>query len=453
VTYSDQVYNPGRAQQQQRAAAPSSESSRGGGNAGSQRYKMTFKGEFGETQSVYCEIGMDGLKLVDTLNGSTLETFPLNAISRWAVRDKDTFLFWSAKDAASGASGGKQRQVELKGSARDVSDILDTITAACMQLCEMIDKEEHQRKLMGLGSDDGEDGSSVGQASSSSTAGGADKKGFVGWIANKVTRTNSGGADNNGAAAEEAGEDGATNVIPEGVEYWKQPDYDGWMQSQGDHIKTWRRRWFVLKDGYLFRFLNDKVLPQSKPRGVINLSQCLDVSKPTKDSNQGATIQVTVQRKGAQVNLLLVADSKAERDLWLEIMKRAKDDISAGKEKAKRDKAKAEREREEKAKQKSAEEYLKSLKSFEEEANRSKKKVEARQERRPSAPSQHSAVHQPHQYVAEQPPSVQSWQPPPPPPQQQQPQQQQSNWKVCYTPDGSVYYYNTITGVTQWEAP
>ncbi len=77
---------------------------------------------------------MDGLKLVDTLNGSTLETFPLNAISRWAVRDKDTFLFWSAKDAASGVAGGKQRQTELKGSARDVSGILDTITAACMQV-------------------------------------------------------------------------------------------------------------------------------------------------------------------------------------------------------------------------------------------------------------------------------------------------------------------------------
>mmetsp|Transcript_3334 Transcript_3334/g.9311 ORF Transcript_3334/g.9311 Transcript_3334/m.9311 type:complete len:300 (-) Transcript_3334:26-925(-) len=45
-------------------------------------------------------------------------------------------------------------------------------------------------------------------------------------------------------------------------------------------------------------------------------------------------------------------------------------------------------------------------------------------------------------------------QPAPPPPQP--PQQQQSaleNWKVCYTPDGRAYYYNTVTGITQWEAP
>lgn len=31
------------------------------------------------------------------------------------------------------------------------------------------------------------------------------------------------------------------------VEFWRSPEKAGWMQSQGEHIKTWRRRWFVLK--------------------------------------------------------------------------------------------------------------------------------------------------------------------------------------------------------------
>ncbi len=31
------------------------------------------------------------------------------------------------------------------------------------------------------------------------------------------------------------------------VEFWRAPEKAGWMQSQGEHIKTWRRRWFVLK--------------------------------------------------------------------------------------------------------------------------------------------------------------------------------------------------------------
>ena len=95
VTYSDQQYqappstvgrNSGNGSssvyREERASAAKSEN-------GSARFKMTFKGEFGETQPVYCEIGMDGVKLIDTYNGSCLETFPLNVISRWAVRDKE----------------------------------------------------------------------------------------------------------------------------------------------------------------------------------------------------------------------------------------------------------------------------------------------------------------------------------------------------------------------------
>ena len=37
------------------------------------------------------------------------------------------------------------------------------------------------------------------------------------------------------------------------VKYWDKPDKAGWLQSQAEHLKTWRKRWFVLKQGYLFR--------------------------------------------------------------------------------------------------------------------------------------------------------------------------------------------------------
>lgn len=473
VTYSDQQYqappstvgrNSGNGSSsvyhEERASAAKSEN-------GSARFKMTFKGEFGETQSVYCEIGMDGVKLIDTYNGSCLETFPLNVISRWAVRDKDTFLFWSGKDGGSGSGSGtsaKQRQVELKGSAKDVSNILDTITAACMQLCEMIEKKDHQRKLMGEDEDEGE-----GEGASTS----AEKKGFVGWIAGKVK-----------PGSVEDGED-ATSAIPEGVEYWKQPDYDGWMQSQGEHIKTWRKRWFVLKDGYLFRFLNDKVAPQSKPRGVINLGMCLEIAKPAKDASQGATIQVTVQKKRSlskgdlMQNYLLVADSKAERDLWLEIMSRAKTDIQKA------------RETKETSDNKSK--YDMAHKEWIEELDEGFKTLQ--KNKKPAAPdhrsgSSHAPSHvevldynqqvgrgsgtgsggsyspsapRPGQYSYAPPQAqpVQAYQPVTYASQapQQQPQAVQAggggleNWKVCYTPDGRAYYYNTVTGITQWEAP
>jgi hypothetical protein len=62
------------------------------------------------------------------------------------------------------------------------------------------------------------------------------------------------------------------------VEFWHSPDKDGWLHSQGEVIKTWRKRWFVLKDGYLFRFLDDKVTPTSKPRGIIDLEKVRNFS-------------------------------------------------------------------------------------------------------------------------------------------------------------------------------
>ena len=34
-----------------------------------------------------------------------------------------------------------------------------------------------------------------------------------------------------------------------GVEYWHEPERCGWLMKQGGVIKTWRRRWFVLKQG------------------------------------------------------------------------------------------------------------------------------------------------------------------------------------------------------------
>ena len=59
----------------------------------------------------------------------------------------------------------------------------------------------------------------------------------------------------------------------EDVEFWVAPEKAGWLQSQGEHIKTWRRRWFVLKQGYLFRFGSQEVTSASKPRGLVDLSK------------------------------------------------------------------------------------------------------------------------------------------------------------------------------------
>lgn len=63
----------------------------------------------------------------------------------------------------------------------------------------------------------------------------------------------------------------------EDVEFWHKPEKMGWLQSQGEHLRTWRRRWFVLKQGFLFRFGDQNVVASSKPRGIVDLSKVTDV--------------------------------------------------------------------------------------------------------------------------------------------------------------------------------
>nr|KJB60725.1 hypothetical protein B456_009G322300 [Gossypium raimondii] len=50
----------------------------------------------------------------------------------------------------------------------------------------------------------------------------------------------------------------------------KPNDYDG-------YIKTWRCRWFVLKQGRLFWFKESSITRASRPRGVIPVATCLTV--------------------------------------------------------------------------------------------------------------------------------------------------------------------------------
>ncbi|GFQ06529.1 pleckstrin homology domain-containing protein 1 [Phtheirospermum japonicum] len=46
----------------------------------------------------------------------------------------------------------------------------------------------------------------------------------------------------------------------------------GWLTKQGEYIKTWRRRWFVLKQGKVFWFKESMVTRASRPRGVISVA-------------------------------------------------------------------------------------------------------------------------------------------------------------------------------------
>ena len=79
------------------------------------------------------------------------------------------------------------------------------------------------------------------------------------------------------------------------VEFWHKAEKSGWLQSQGEHLRTWRRRWFVLKQGFLFRFADQNVVANSKPRGIVDLSKVTDVSSGREATGKNNSITLSTE--------------------------------------------------------------------------------------------------------------------------------------------------------------
>ena len=70
------------------------------------------------------------------------------------------------------------------------------------------------------------------------------------------------------------------------------------MQSQGEHIRTWRKRWFVLKQGFLFRFAAPDPAAAAKPRGIVDLSTVTDVSDGRAATGRPHSIKLSTASGG-----------------------------------------------------------------------------------------------------------------------------------------------------------
>ncbi|MCL7046057.1 hypothetical protein MKW94_004441 [Papaver nudicaule] len=105
----------------------------------------------------------------------------------------------------------------------------------------------------------------------------------------------------------------------DGIEYWNNPEKSGWLTKQGEVIKTWRRRWFVLKQGKLFWFKDSNVNSRLvKPRGVISVgANCLTV-KCAQDIifNQEFPFQIITNTFDYDT-LYFLADSVKEKNEWI----------------------------------------------------------------------------------------------------------------------------------------
>lgn len=110
-------------------------------SGGIQKYRVKL---LPDTKDVICQIGLDGVRMLDPSTNRTLRIYPLETITRWEVKDPAIFTFW-----AKSAVDIEQRCIRLQSSSYTTSAILDTITAACVQLCEMVDKDESSKPSAG----------------------------------------------------------------------------------------------------------------------------------------------------------------------------------------------------------------------------------------------------------------------------------------------------------------
>ncbi|KAL6503749.1 Fatty acid synthase subunit beta [Orobanche gracilis] len=97
------------------------------------------------------------------------------------------------------------------------------------------------------------------------------------------------------------------------VQFWVAPERAGWLTKQGKYIKTWRRRWFVLKQGKLFWFKESTITRASSPRGVIPVAICLTV----KGADDVLNSQFAFELSTRDETMYFIADSEKEKEDWI----------------------------------------------------------------------------------------------------------------------------------------
>ncbi|KAF6147081.1 hypothetical protein GIB67_036800 [Kingdonia uniflora] len=98
-----------------------------------------------------------------------------------------------------------------------------------------------------------------------------------------------------------------------GISFWVDPERTGYLTKQGEYIKTWRRRWFVLKQGKLFWFKDSVVSRASIPRGVIPVSTCLTVKGAEDVLNKQFAFELSTSRE----TMYFIADTEKDKEEWI----------------------------------------------------------------------------------------------------------------------------------------
>eukprot|EP01084_Bolivina_argentea_P273851 466604_1 len=99
--------------------------------------------------------------------------------------------------------------------------------------------------------------------------------------------------------------------------------HSGWMTKQGDFVKSWKRRYFVLTSTKLLRYFEDE--EQQKFKGIINVSNIISIK-------EGEPIEpywnYIIHLQTHDRLWLLNADSEIKRQEWLKMLDEGKKTIN-----------------------------------------------------------------------------------------------------------------------------
>ncbi|KAK1439215.1 hypothetical protein QVD17_05031 [Tagetes erecta] len=102
---------------------------------GVQKFRVILLSEGGGSQGdmdVLCQIGLDGIQVLDPATSRTLKVYSLETVTKWEVLDSNIFTFWTKSSIDTIA-----RRVRLKSNSYTTTKILDMVAAASFQLKEM----------------------------------------------------------------------------------------------------------------------------------------------------------------------------------------------------------------------------------------------------------------------------------------------------------------------------
>lgn len=250
-----------------------------GAPSGNVRYRVMSlpTGDDDDIEDVVAQVGLDGVRVYAAGDESRVRrAFDLQRVARWSLNDPTILTVWS-KESDGDAS------ISLSADARTISALVDVLTTSAYQWCE----------LNGLDA-------------------------FDTIVSSGSEWTNLRASASNGSAETHS------SSLAASIRFWDNPEYSGWLTKQGEMLKTWRKRWFVLKEEHLVWYKTNIVDTRVVFRGVIPLNSIESVSAASEAAaGKPFAICLDGALPAKQGTRFLIADSERERAQWIEALQKA----------------------------------------------------------------------------------------------------------------------------------